>query len=128
MKKIQVKLNDPVEALEETGKYFVKRTEEGFRREVDPSNSKWSSLSPATIADKERKGYPLKILTRTGKMRSSIRYVILKKSVRIEVDFPSQFHQSGTRKMPKRQIIPEGRLSTRDERNIKDIFIGYLDL
>lgn len=121
-------MSNPRGALEEIGDYFVKRAEEGFRKEVDPYGTKWSPLSPATIADKQRKGYPKAILTRTRKMRSQVTSVVIGKSVKITVPFPSQFHQRGTKKMPQRQILPDSALSTRDERNIKDIFIDYLDI
>lgn len=115
--------------MNEVGDYFQRRVEEGFKKEVDPYSRRWAKLSPATITDKRRRGYPLKILTRTSRMRKSIRVIINKKSVRIVVPFPGEFHQAGTRKMPQRKIIPDkNRLSKRDERNVKDIFINYLDI
>ncbi|MHC5939516.1 hypothetical protein [Nostoc sp.] len=89
---------------------------------------KWAALSPATIAQKERLGYPRKILTRTGAMRGSPKAVVIGKSVKITVAFPSEFHQRGTRKMTKRQILPEGRLSKTDERNITDLAVDYLEI
>lgn len=129
LRKLGVKLTNQSDAMQEVGQYFQRRVEEGFRKEVDPYNKRWAKLSPATIADKQRRGYPLKILTRTRRMRSGVRIIINKKSIRITVPFPSEFHQSGTRKMPQRKIIPDqGRLSKTDERNIKDIFIDYLDI
>ena len=103
------------------------RFEQGFRREIDPYGKKWQPLSSATIAYKQRMGYPLKILTRTGRMRSSARYVLQGKAVKIIVDFPSRFHQSGTRRMPKRQILPDAKLSRTDERNIVDLAVEYLE-
>jgi hypothetical protein len=62
-------------------------------------------------------------------MRSSIRYKIQKKSVQIVVDTSyATFHQTGTRKMPKRQIVPEGKLPTTVQRDIVDLSIEYLDI
>ncbi|MEH2135435.1 phage virion morphogenesis protein [Nostoc sp.] len=122
------KLSNPTEFLENTGGYLLKRAEQSFRTETDPYGKKWVSLSPATIAQKERLGYPLKILTRTGSMRSSPRAIVQGKAVKIVVAFPSEFHQRGTRKMPQRQILPEGRLPKTDERNITDLAIEFLEL
>ncbi len=122
------KLAVPTDFLEATGDYFLKRVEQGFRSEVDPYGKKWAALSPATISQKERLGYPLKILTRTGNMRRSPKYIVQGKSVKIVASHPSEFHQSGTRKMPQRQILPEGRLTKTDERNIVDLAVDYLEL
>ena len=122
------KLSDPTDFLRSTGDYFIKRVEQGFRTETDPYGQKWAPLSPATIAQKERLGYPRKILTRKGDMRRSPKATIQGKSVKITVAFPSEFHQRGTKKMPQRQILPEGRLSKTDERNIADLAIDYLEI
>lgn len=122
------KLSNPTVFLQSTGDYLLKRTEQGFRSETDPYGKKWAPLSPATIAEKERLGYPRKILTRKGDMRQSPTATIQGKSVKITIGFPGEFHQRGTVKMPKRQILPEGRLSKTDERNITDLAIDYLDI
>jgi hypothetical protein len=122
------KLTTPTDFLKSTGDYFLKRVEQGFRIETDPYGQKWAPLSPATIAEKERLGYPSKILTRTGAMRRSPTITIQGKSVKITIAFPSEFHQRGTRKMPQRQILPEGRLNKTDERNITDLAIDYLEI
>lgn len=125
--KLGGKLTNQTQFMQESGRYFLKRVEQSFRKEVDPYNQKWAKLSPATIDYKQRQGYPLKILTRTGVMRRSPQVSVDRKSVKITVAFPSQFHQRGTRKMPKRQILPEKRLSKTDERNLVDLAIDYLE-
>jgi phage gpG-like protein len=127
-KKLGGKLTNPQPLLEEVGQYLVSTIDNSFRKEVDPYNKKWQPLSPATISEKERKGYPLKILTRTGTMRSSVRYQVKSKSVQIVVDTSyTTFHQTGTRKMPKRQIVPD-KLSKTAQRDIIDLSIDYLDI
>lgn len=128
LKRLDVKLTDQDEFMEKVGDYFLDCIESEFNRQTDPYGKKWADLSPATIADKVKKGYPLTILTRTKKMRSSAKIIVSSKSVQILLDSPAEYHQSGTRKMPKRQILPEGKLSTTDERNIKDIAVNYLDI
>jgi hypothetical protein len=122
------KLSIPTEFLKSTGDYLLKRAEQGFRTETDPYGQKWAPLSPATIAEKERLGYPRKILTRKGDMRRSPTPTIQGKSVKITIAFPGEFHQRGTRKMPQRQILPDGRLSKTDERNITDLAVDYLEI
>lgn len=126
-KKLGGKLSQPQQFLNDVGQYFLDKAENSFRKEIDPYGRKWQPLSSATIDQKQRLGYPLKILTRTGTMRSSVRYQVKRKSVQIVIDFPAQFHQTGTRKMPKRQILPENRLSRTDERSIVDLGIEYLE-
>lgn len=126
-KKLGGKLTNPQPLLDEVGQYLVSTIDSGFRKEVDPYKKKWQPLSPATISEKERKGYPLKILTRTGTMRSSVRYVVKNRSVQIVVDTKyATFHQTGTRKMPKRQIVPD-KLSKTVQRDIIDLSINYLE-
>jgi hypothetical protein len=128
LSRLGAKLSNPSDALEETGLYFERRIEEGFRKEIDPYGKKWAPLSPATITEKQRKGYPLAILTRTRRMRSQVSVVVSGKTLKISVPFPGELHQRGTRKMPKRQIIPEGVLSKTDERVVVDILIKHLSL
>lgn len=127
-KKLGGKLTNTQPLMGEVGQYLVSTIDNSFRKEADPYNKKWQPLSPATISEKERKGYPLKILTRTGTMRSSVRYTVKNKSVQIVVDTSyATFHQTGTRKMPKRQIVPD-RLSKTAQRDIIDLSIEYLDI
>lgn len=128
LKRLDVKLTDQDEFMHKVGDYFLDCIESEFSHQTDPYGKKWANLSPATITDKVKKGYPITILTRTKQMRGSPKVIVSKKSVQILLDSPAEYHQSGTRKMPKRQILPEGKLSTTDERNIKDIAINYLDL
>ena len=128
LKRLGIKLSDQSEAMQEIGDYLKDRTLQGFQKGVYPSGKPWTPLSPATVARKQRSGQGTRILIATGKMRDSVRVVVTLKSVQLVVDFPSQFHQSGTRKMPQRQILPDGKLPTRDERNIKDIVVNYLDV
>ncbi|MBD2492529.1 phage virion morphogenesis protein [Aulosira sp. FACHB-615] len=126
--KLGGQLSNPADFLQDVGAYFEKRIDEGFRQEKDPYGKKWKPLSPATISEKERLGFPLKILTRRGKMRSEVKTSVSGKTVRITVPFPAQFHQIGTKRMPQRQILPDGRLSKTDERNIVDLAIEFLDI
>ena len=79
------------------------------------SRAPWAALSPYTVADRIRKGYPGEhpILVRSGDLKRSILrkqdpFHILEKH-RDYIDtgtkvFYAIFHQTGTRKMPARKI------------------------
>jgi hypothetical protein len=70
----------------------------------DPFGRPWRALRPATLA----KGRHPPPLTDTAKMRRGIR-VFAKAKVGIAITVPAppgQFHQFGTRKMARRQILP----------------------
>ncbi len=71
-------------------------------------------MTPAYAARKRREGYGSRILTRTGHLRISLTnsrhpdfvYRPQKLSVEIGTRVPyAQYHQRGTRKMPKREPI-----------------------
>lgn len=126
---LQGKLDNQTPLMTKIGGYIVERAEDGFRTETDPYGDKWSPLSPATIAEKQRKGYPSKILTRRGKLSVSFKVLVRGNTVRIASTSPeSQYHQYGTRKMPKRQILPDTKLSPRDEANVVAMSAEYVDL
>lgn len=112
----------------EIGDYLVGRALENFRKERDFDNQAWAPLSPATISDKEKKGYPRATLVRKSNMKKGITKRVSNKSVKIIVPFPGEFHQKGTSKTKARKILPEGKLGRTDERNIIDIAVGYLKL
>ena len=128
LERLEGKISNPELLLGEIGDYLVGRILENYRRETDFENRQWAPLSSATIADKQRSGYPRAILVRTGKMKKSIDKTVAGKTLKITVAFPAQFHQRGTSKMPKRAILPEGKLTRKDERNIVDLAINYLEV
>lgn len=86
--------------------WLLGETERQFATETDPDGQPWAALAPSTLRQKRALGYPDDILTRTGDMRRSVRIVLAGRyEVAIAVDFPAQFHQSGTAKMPQRRIL-----------------------
>lgn len=128
LKKLQARLKNQSILMDEIGDYWEGRVLEGFRKETDPYGKKWKPLSPATIAAKERKNYPRNILVASGNMKRKLKITVKRKSVRIQIGFPSRFHQRGTPRIPQRKIIPENQIPKRDLRNIQDIIIDYLDI
>ena len=81
---------------------YVDLIREGFSNEQDPSGKAWAPL-------KRRSG---KILQDTGRLRSgfAVKAVTARGfSVTASVSY-STYHQSGTSRMPARQMVPEGEL------------------
>jgi phage gpG-like protein len=78
---------------------------EGFERESEPSGRRWAPL-------KHRRG---RILQDTGRLRTGFhRKHVSSVSVTIGPTVKyAQFHQSGTRHMPARKMVPDGDLPNR---------------
>jgi phage gpG-like protein len=75
-----------------------------FAHGVDPFGEEWAALSPATL----KKGRHPPPLTDEGLLRAA--HVAPLQSAGLEVSFDedyAEFHQSGTGRMPKRQLVPE---------------------
>lgn len=88
------------------GLYWVQETEKQFDRQTDPSGTPWAALKPSTLEQKRKLGYPDDILTRTGALRKSLGFSAKGKSLEVFSDSTyGQFHQYGTSKMPKREIV-----------------------
>jgi hypothetical protein len=75
-----------------------------FAHGVDPFGNAWEDLRPSTL----KKGRHPPPLTDEGVLRAV--HVAPLQSAGLEVDFPedyAEFHQSGTSRMAKRQLVPE---------------------
>lgn len=84
------------------GEEAVELVREGFEKESDPYGSKWAAL-------KYRSG---RILQDTGRLRSSVHRqsaTANRVSVGLSATYAS-FHQFGTRRMPRRAMLPTGRM------------------
>lgn len=67
----------------------------------------WAPLAPGTIAQKQRLGYPLSPLIRTGGLRDSFRPFHSKNEAGVGSSSNiARFHEDGTRKMPRRSMLP----------------------
>lgn len=94
--------------LRKYGQYRVGQIERQFDTETDPYGNAWSPLAQSTIEQKRRLGYPDSILTRTGDLRKSFDFNARGKTLTIESYSPyAGFHQTGTRKMPARKLLPD---------------------
>jgi len=67
----------------------------------------WRSLAPSTLKQKQRKGYSSKPLERTGHLRQSFRQFYDNEQAGVGSEVPySQYHETGTRKLPQRAMLP----------------------
>jgi len=87
---------------------YQKQINQSFDQEKDPDdNSPWAALSPAYEKEKQ-KNYPgTKKLVRTGTGKQSVRVVVKGLSIAVEHNEVMGYHRTGTRKMPKRNFVPD---------------------
>ena len=78
--------------------------EEQFDLGIGPDGEAWEELRPST----RKRGRTPPPLTDTHQMRDHIRAVRIGTNVAIESESPAQFHQSGTSRMARRSIWPDG--------------------
>lgn len=106
LKIFKSKVRDLSPPLQGFANYLKEETEKQFEQEKDPEGDRWADLAPSTLAQKRRLGYPDKILTRTGKMRKSVRVAVSGRNLIFAIASPyAIFHQEGTKKMPQRKIL-----------------------
>lgn len=116
-------------AMSAIGEYFIGKIDREFRTESDPLNRPWAKLSKATLERKQRRGKITKILQEEGLMRASFSYEASDRSVIVGTNDPkAKYHQTGTRKMPQRKILPEsaGDLTAEDNQEIGESITDYL--
>ena len=96
---------DLTPVMQEIGEYMIMATDLRFEQEVDPSGKRWKKLSPYTLELKRAEGKILKILQRTGLMRSRVNYQADSEKVVIGVnDAKAAKHQLG-RGVAKREFL-----------------------
>lgn len=119
-------INDFRPALKKIQKMQSKEIEEAFK--VSGKNitgTPWPRLKPSTIKQKLRSGYLTNVLVRTGKMRRSFRREELKPfSLKIgNTAMYFQFHQLGTKKMSRRQMLGHSQKMIKDAVKITSDYI-----
>lgn len=106
------------------GEYMIAQVDERFATETDPNRVPWQPLSARTLAQKRAEGKILKILQRTGLMRSTVNYRVTPKGVAVGLSSAIAVkHQRGTG-VPRREILG---LNREDIRNIVEIYRDYLE-
>jgi len=100
------RLRNPEKALGEVGAYLEGKAKQRFLQEKDPQGNPWAPLAPSTIADKQRRGAPLKILRDRGILMSSIAFRVSGAEVRVGTSQEyAIWLQKGTGKMPSRPFM-----------------------
>lgn len=94
----------PSQASQAVATELTKLLQQEYAAGTDPYGKQWAALKPSTLA-RGRRPPPLDA---TGRMKSSTKAVPLSGGgVGLVADSPANFHQSGTRKMAKRMILPD---------------------
>lgn len=136
--RLQRATNDMRPAMAEIGEYVSRRVDEGFRREQDWYGVPWSQLAPKTVKRKQTQRPPAiqKKLQNTGLFRASFSYSVGANFVEVGSNRVSSsgaplgiFHQLGTRRMPKREVLPNEQqgLPPVDSQEIIVIIGDYVD-
>ncbi len=121
-------LSDLTPMMADIGEYMQRRIDDGFRHERDPYGQSWAPLASSTLKQKVRQKRILKILQSRGTMRGTLTYQA--KGDRVIVGFNvfyADFHQRGTKRMVKRQLLPdvERGLPAQDVAAIQEIAADY---
>lgn len=108
-------VKDLSEPFREIAADFYKGEERQFETEGSYGAGGWQALAPATILQKERAGYPLDILVRSGELKKSlteegganikeINPLVMRLGTRVPYAI---YHQSNKprRKLPRRPVI-----------------------
>jgi phage gpG-like protein len=111
--RLQRATGDLTPAMSDIGEYISKRVDDGFRKEQDFYGVPWAPLSAKTLKRKQKNRRILKVLQETGLFRASFSYTADRSSVEIGSNRVSKsgaplglFFQLGTRRMPKRETLP----------------------
>jgi hypothetical protein len=92
----------PEIALEASIEIF-ETIDSSFTLGADPYGETWAPLAPATIA----KGRTPPPLTDTGAMREGLRVSVTQDAIVASLPDPAGYHQTGTRHMPARPVLPD---------------------
>lgn len=81
--------------------------EDSFDKEASPSGQPWAALAASSVRQRQRKGQGGKLLQRTGEGKRSVKVTISGNRLYITYLKRMEYHQTGTRRLPKRQFSPE---------------------
>lgn len=124
------RLNDLTPMMRDIGEYLQRRVDDGFRYERDPYNTAWAPLAASTLHRKVKQRRILKILQSRGTMRGTLTYRASRDRVVVGFNvFYADFHQRGTKRMVKRQLLPDVArgLPAQDVAEIQAIATDYFD-
>lgn len=102
---LKAKTEDLTPAMRDIGEFMLFQHDQRFDKEVDFRGNPLQPLSKRTLAKKQAEGKILKILQRTGLMRSRTAYTTTSSSVTVtNNDSKARKHQLGIG-VPKREIF-----------------------
>lgn len=104
-------VKDFTEPFKEILEDFREIEKKQFSSEGGYGSGGWKPLAGSTVVDKQRKGYPMDILVRTGDLRDAMTGGksgydnVEPMELRIMMPWYGRFHQKGTSKMSARPIV-----------------------
>lgn len=101
---------------------------QGISRGVDPYGNAYAPLTAAYLARKTKKYGQKSILVASGKMKATYNQEQTSNGFIETVDSPANYHQSGTRKMAKRMLLPENNLPEADQEKLIELALRNLKL
>jgi phage virion morphogenesis protein len=108
MERVGSRLSDLTPFFQDLGEHLVRRIDDGFRNQTDPYGLAWAPLATSTLKEKKRKKRIQKILQSRGTMRSTLTYQAGRDRLVVGFNvYYAQFHQRGTKRMVKRQLLPD---------------------
>jgi phage virion morphogenesis protein len=113
-------LVEPKEILEAIGEDLQRSTVARFSNTTDPKGEKWLDLKSVREGAARRR----RVLTKTGKLRKSIRFSADDESVVVGTNVEyGKYHQLGTSNIPQREFLG---LSDSDLEAIRDRIIEWI--
>lgn len=123
LNKLLEKTSNLTPVMQEIGEYGIASVDMRFQQEVDPDGKPWKPLSFYTIRLKRAEGKILRILQRTGLMRSRVNYKVTPTSCTIGInDAKAYKHQFGIG-VPQRKILG---INEDDKQEFLNIINDYL--
>ncbi len=102
---LENKLNDLSVVFEDIGEELLSEFEAAWKSERDPLLRKWADLKESSL---KRKTGGYQILRDTGRLQNSFTVQTDKSGVTIGTNVEyAKYHQFGTKKMPKRMLLPD---------------------
>jgi phage gpG-like protein len=104
-------LDDFQPVIEDFGRQISAAEKGNFASQGAGFGLPWPALSPLTLAEKQRKGYPSTSLVRTGALQAAVgeSVMLTPTSVQVGVDLSAvpyaAYHQTGTSRMPARVLV-----------------------
>lgn len=98
-------ITDRQKALNRIGAVIQSQVQLEFKLSQDPYGQKWKPLAPATV--KRRRKQSAVPLVDTGAMRASLSYRVEGKAVAVGFGkHYAKYHQTGTKWIPQRAMLP----------------------